>query len=167
MQWPSSWLTVPLKIVLTPMQSCKPNGEYFRYIDIDAVDNKNQTIKSPKVIKADNAPSRASRKLHTGDVIFSIVRPYLKNIALITENYADCIASTGFYVCSPISELNPEFLYYFLLSSYCIDGVMPFMKGDNSPSIRGEDLEKLIIGLPSKNEQTRIIKKIKSVIHLI
>lgn len=44
---------------------------------------------------------------------------------------------------------------------------MPFMKGDNSPSIRGEDLEKLIIGLPSKNEQTRVIKKITSVIHLI
>lgn len=41
------------------------------------------------------------------------------------------------------------------------------MKGDNSPSIRGEDLEKLIIGLPSNNEQDKIIKKLESIIALI
>ena len=167
LQWPSNWVALPLKSVLIPMQSCKPQGEYFRYIDIDAVDNKNQVISNPKIMRTKNAPSRASRKLHTGDVIFSIVRPYLKNIALISENYSDCIGSTGFYVCSPLSELNSSFLYYFLLSPYCIDGIMPFMKGDNSPSIRGEDLEKLIIGLPSNNEQDKIIQKLESIIALI
>lgn len=93
------------------MQSCKQQGEYFRYIDIEAVDNKNQVISNPKIMRTKNAPSRANRKLHTGDVIFSIVRPYLKNIALISENYSDCIGSTGFYVCSPLSELNSSFLY--------------------------------------------------------
>ena len=149
------------------MQSCKPKGEYFKYIDIDAIDNKRQIVSKPKIIKTENAPSRASRKLHTGDVIFSIVRPYLKNIALISEEYSDCIGSTGFYVCSPISEVNSNFLYYFLLSSYCIDGIMPYMKGDNSPSIRGEDLEKIIIGFPSNNEQARIVKKLETIIHLI
>ena len=167
LRWPSNWVALPLKSVLIPMQSCKPQGEYFRYIDIEAVDNKNQVISNPKIMRTKNAPSRANRKLHTGDVIFSIVRPYLKNIALISENYSDCIGSTGFYVCSPLSELNSSFLYYFLLSPYCIDGIMPFMKGDNSPSIRGEDLEKLIIGLPSNNEQDKIIKKLESIIALI
>lgn len=111
LRWPSNWVALPLKSVLIPMQSCKPQGEYFRYIDIEAVDNKNQVISNPKIMRTKNAPSRANRKLHTGDVIFSIVRPYLKNIALISENYSDCIGSTGFYVCSPLSELNSSFLY--------------------------------------------------------
>ena len=40
---------------------------------------------------------------------------------------------------------------------------MPYMKGDNSPSIRGNDLENLIIGVPSLNEQRRIVTKIHTI----
>lgn len=149
------------------MKSTKIATDYFDYIDIDAIDNKRNIVLKPKYMSKNSAPSRASRKLHEGDVIFSIVRPYLKNIALITKEYEHCIASTGFYICTPNSMLNTEYLYYFLLSPYCIDSVMPYMKGDNSPSIKGSDLENVLIGIPSIKEQERIVYKIKNLYNQI
>ena len=115
------------------MESTKIKTNYFDYIDIDAIDNVNNIISNPKHLSKESAPSRASRKLHNGDVLFYIVRPYLKNIALVTSEYKNCIASTGFYVCTPISALCSEYLFYLLISPYCIESVMPYMKGDNSP----------------------------------
>ena len=161
--YPSQWLIGNLKSFLLPMESTKIKTNYFDYIDIDAIDNVNNIISNPKHLSKESAPSRASRKLHNGDVLFSIVRPYLKNIALVTSEYKNCIASTGFYVCTPISALCSEYLFYLLISPYCIESVMPYMKGDNSPSIRGNDLENLIIGVPSLNEQRRIVTKIHTI----
>jgi len=40
--------------------------------------------------------SRARRKLKQGDILFSMVRPYLENIAYVEEKYDKAIASTGF-----------------------------------------------------------------------
>ena len=90
------------------METRKPEGEYFDYIDIDAIDNTLQIVTEPKHTAVKDAPSRASRAVHYGDTIFSFVRPYLRNIAFIDEALKDCIASTGFYVCSPTSILFPD-----------------------------------------------------------
>ena len=134
-------------------------GDTFQYIDIDAIDNKNQVVRNPKTIEVSKAPSRASRKVHEGDTLFSMVRPYLKNIALIDNSLKDCIASTGFYVCQPEKMLYPEYLFLVLISSYFIDSVMEFMKGDNSPSIRTENFENMLIPVPPIQEQKRIFER--------
>mgnify|MGYP000031325860 CR=1 FL=1 len=90
----SSWEKIKLGKVLLPMQTKKPTGQFFRYIDIDAIDNKRQIVKAPKLILTEKAPSRASRGVETGNILFSMVRPYLKNIAQIDSDLSDCIAST-------------------------------------------------------------------------
>ena len=105
-------------------------------------------------------PSRASRYTQKGDVVFSIVRPYLRNIAKVINN--NCIASTGFYVCSPISEiLNSEYCYYLMISDYVIDGLNQFMKGDNSPSISRNHIDEWLFPMPPLAEQQRIVQKIE------
>ena len=98
---PEGWKWERGNSLWKPQETEKPTGEFFYYIDIDAVDNKQQKVISPKKIPLSQAPSRASRKLHEGDTIFSLVRPYLRNIAYIDEDISSCIASTGFYICSP------------------------------------------------------------------
>ena len=149
------------------MESKKPQGISFQYIDIDAIDNKKQIVKRPKPVETSKAPSRASRKVHAGDTLFSMVRPYLKNIAFIDEALKDCIASTGFYVCQPDKMLYPRYLFLMLISPYFIDGVMEFMKGDNSPSIRTENLENMLLPIPSLREQERIVNVYNSIISCI
>ena len=141
------------------MISCKPQGDEFKYIDIDSIDNKNHRIISPKILKVKNAPSRASRYTQPGDVLFSMVRPYLKNIALVEEG--SCIASTGFFVCSPMQLLTSEYCYYMMLSDYVVYGLNQYMKGDNSPSINNGHITSWLYPIPPINEQLRITTEIK------
>lgn len=142
-----------------PMKSIKPAKEFFKYIDIDSIDNKRGVVIAPKIIPSNNAPSRASRYTCKGDVLFSMVRPYLRNIAAVPEN--DCIASTGFFVCHPTAVMTPEFCYYLMESSYIVDGLNQFMKGDNSPSINNKDITEWIYPIPPIEEQIRIVTKIQ------
>ena len=156
---PSSWNWVRGKTVFMPMESIKPSSD-FVYIDVDAVNNRKNIIEKPKMVKKENAPSRATRKLHKNDLLFSMVRPYLKNIALVDEKYKNAIASTGFYVITPSLGYYPMFLFYLMLSNYVVEGLNSFMKGDNSPSINNCHIEDYLYPLPPIEEQKRIVNKI-------
>lgn len=157
---PQNWTWVKGTNIFLPMKSTKPKEEQFQYIDIDSIDNKRQIISEVKTLKTSNAPSRATRYTQKNDVIFSMVRPYLRNIAKVNkDNY---IASTGFYVCSP----NPRLLYsdycfYLMISDYVVNGLNQFMKGDNSPSINKRHIDKWLFPLPPLAEQHRIVQRIE------
>ena len=155
---PKGWGWVKVSDVFAQMKRKLPEGDNFWYIDIDSIDNK-QNIAYPKNISTASAPSRASRFTQKGDIVFSMVRPYLRNIALVPEN--DCIASTGFYVFHPLDAIDSKFAYILTLSSYFVDGLNSYMKGDNSPSINKDNVESFMVPLPPQNEQQRIVAKIE------
>ena len=157
---PDSWIWTRGKTVFIPMESTKPISD-FTYIDVDAVNNKLNIIDNPKKISIDKAPSRATRKLHQNDILFSMVRPYLRNIALIDDAYKSAIASTGFYVITPGTGYFHKFLFYMMLSNYVVDGLNTFMKGDNSPSINNGHIENYLYPLPPLQEQQRIVVQIE------
>ena len=163
---PQSWVWVKGKNIFLPMKSTKPKNNEFQYIDIDSIDNKQQIINEIKTIKTANAPSRASRYTQKNDVIFSMVRPYLRNIAkVVTDN---CIASTGFYVCSAIPQiLNSNYCYYLMVSDYVVNGLNQFMKGDNSPSINKGHIDEWLFPLPPLTEQQRIVQKIEELFSVL
>ncbi|MCS2357552.1 restriction endonuclease subunit S [Bacteroides fragilis] len=157
---PQIWTWVKGKNIFLPMKSVKPCNEDFLYIDIDSIDNKHQVINKIKTIKTFDAPSRASRYTQKDDVVFSMVRPYLRNIAKVVNN--NCIASTGFYICSPIPKiLHPNYCYYLMISDYVVNGLNQFMKGDNSPSINKIHIDEWLFPLPPFAEQHRIVQKIE------
>ena len=156
---PHNWVWAKGVDIFKPMKATSPLGDTFKYIDIDAIDNKRNVVTSVKVLNTKQAPSRASRYTEKGCVLFSMVRPYLRNIAMVTED--DCIASTGFFVCQGKGCLSPKFCYYQMLSNYVVDGLNDFMKGDNSPSITKAQIEEYIFPLPPLNEQKRIVAKIQ------
>lgn len=82
---PESWAWCRGYSCFEGMTSIKPQGESFDYIDIDAIDNRNHCIKEAKRLPVSKTPSRASRAVKSGSVLFSLVRPYLENIALVEE----------------------------------------------------------------------------------
>lgn len=160
---PENWCWCTGNEIFSPMTSKRPDGEEFKYIDIESVDNKMQKIHHPKILKTSKAPSRASRETKIGDIVFSMVRPYLKNIARISEDLGDCIASTGFFVCRPNKFLDSKYCYYLMISSYVVNGLNQFMKGDNSPSINSDDITDFIYPLPTIEEQKRIVERIEQI----
>ena len=158
-QLPNGWILLKGKYVFNPLKSTKPKTDIFKYIDIDSIDNKKQCVRQIKKLAASTAPSRASRYTRKGDVLFAMVRPYLKNIAIVPES--DCIASTGFYICSSNGIITTDYCYYLMSSDYVINGLNQYMKGDNSPSISKNDIENWEFPIPPINEQIRITESIK------
>ena len=164
---PEGWMWCRGRSCFEGMDSTKPQGEFFDYIDIDAIDNRLHQIKAAKHLPVSDAPSRASRAVRTGSVLFSLVRPYLENIALVDEQHSGCIASTGFYVCNSNGVLLPEFMYYLMISGYVVNGLNQYMKGDNSPSISKENIENWLYPVPPLKEQKAICTKLRLSFNLI
>ncbi len=163
---PKNWTWAKGINIFLPMKSTKPKDEEFQYIDIDSIDNKRQIINGIKTLKTSKAPSRASRYTQKNDVIFSMVRPYLRNIAKVIND--NCIASTGFYVCSPTPKLlNSDYCYYLMISQYVVNGLNQFMKGDNSPSISKGHIDEWLFPLPPFAEQQRIVQKIEALFSVL
>lgn len=160
---PSKWCWVRVADLFTEMETKRPQNEYFNYIDIDAIDNKTNKA-FPKKTRTDSAPSRASRKVEKGDILFSMVRPYLKNIAKVEDN--DCIASTGFYVLHPIL-IDPDYCYYCTLSKYFVFGINEFIKGDNSPSVKIDVVKDFLFPLPPIEEQHRIVNRLSEILPIL
>lgn len=141
-----------------------PEGDNFSYIDINSVNNKTNTIK-PKVVSVKHAPSRATRATKKGDIVFSMVRPYLRNIAQVPRD--GCIASTGFYIFSSTPTVYSAYAFYILISDFVVMGLNSYMKGDNSPSITSGNVENFIIPLPPLNEQRQIVAKIEELFSVL
>lgn len=161
---PNNWCWTRIKDVFKPMEKAVPFGSEFLYIDIDSVDNRTNSV-SPKQIKTECAPSRASRKTQRGDIVFSMVRPYLRNVAVVPID--GCIASTGFYILSASSAIYPPFAFRLALSDFFVSGLNSYMKGDNSPSINKSNIEDFVIPLPPFDEQKRIISEIDNIYLLV
>ena len=164
---PDEWMWCRGQSCFDGMVSTKPQGEFFDYIDIDAIDNRLHRIKTAKHLPVSEAPSRASRAVKTGSVLFSLVRPYLENIALVEETHSHCIASTGFYVCNSNGILLPEFMFFLMISDYVVNGLNQYMKGDNSPSISKDNIESWLYPIPPMAEQEAICVKLKRAFSLI
>lgn len=158
---PKTWIWVQVEEIIHKMQTKKPSSidkKYFHYIDIDSIDNKNQRVREIKIVEVSKAPSRASRYVEKWDVVISLVRPYLKNIALIEYEQEDMIASTGFYVCKAKAIYEPKLLYYYLKSDAFTNLLTSLMRGDNSPSVRISEFPKQPIPLPPLEEQKEIVR---------
>lgn len=153
---PEKWYWSRLRSICLPQIKAVPK-DAFRYIDIDSIDNVNHRIREPKQLHASTAPSRAQRAVYASSSMFSMVRPYLENTALVGSDNEDCIASTGFYVCTPIEVESAIMLFFTLISPYAINLINMAMKGNNSPSVRKDDMDSLLVPVPPLTEQQRIV----------
>lgn len=89
-------------------RTVKPGAGSLRYIDIAAVAVGGYS--EPELMRWDNAPSRARRRLGVGDTVWSTVRPNRRQHALILASDPLLVASTGLAVISP-REVGFAYLY--------------------------------------------------------
>jgi type I restriction enzyme S subunit len=130
----------------------------FKYVDIGSLEPSSSSLENVVAIPKKDAPSRARQLLAVGDSIFATVRPYMKKVAYVSQDFDGEIASTGFCVLRPNQEkLHARYLFYFLLSDNLLDQVLPLQRGVSYPAIRDNDLRNASIGLPPITEQQRIV----------
>jgi type I restriction enzyme, S subunit len=159
---PSGWTLRPIRDAVVPSRSRNPKKEgsgSFRYVDVDALDNTKQVIGAAKQVAKSDAPSRARMLIKRGDVLFCLVRPYLKNIAIVPRELDGEVASTAYCVLRPGAGLDSRFLFYQIVRESFIHSIPTY--GNSPPSARDDEFMAMSIRVAPLPEQRRIVAKIE------
>ncbi len=159
---PEGWVFVKLGDIAFPAGKWNPkanDGDEFFYVDIEAVDNTTQKIVTPKQLPIAEAPSRARISIHSGDVIFSLVRPYLKNVAIVPTELDGQVASTAYCVVRPENGILSSYIFYAMLRNSFVSSIKTY--GSSPPAAHDDEFFALSIPLAPTNEQRRIVAAIE------
>ncbi len=156
---PEGWAWASLNEVIAPPVNIDPRkqGRAFSYIDLSAV--AAGRIGSAQSLQAEKAPSRARQLVKLDDTLFSGVRVYLKNIALVDEVHDGAIASTAYCVLRPTTAVDPRYLYFFVNWQKFINGLLPLQRGNSPPAVLDSDIKAQPIPIAPLSEQRRIVAR--------
>lgn len=160
---PDGWAAATIADVTLPFDTIDPKktpNVAFRYVDIGCIDNTNQTIREAKQFFGKDAPSRARRVIRSGDTLFSTVRTYLKNIALVSDEYNGDLTSTGIALLRPAKGINSDYLFRWACSQHFIEEISQAQDGTMYPAVTDADVASSFIPLPPSAEQERLVKKL-------
>jgi type I restriction enzyme S subunit len=164
---PNDWKTGRLGEICEKTQLTDPTKQPdkpFSYVDVSSVSNESFRIAETKLLFGRDAPSRARKLLRHNDVIFATVRPTLRRVACAPTELDGQVCSTGFCVLrAKPSELEPAYLYYFLLTEHVAQQVELLQKGATYPAINDADLFEQLIPLPLLPEQRAIAHALHAV----
>ena len=136
----------------------------IKYIAISDVDSRSMQVVCPQIIKAHEAPSRATYRVQEGDIITAISGASTGTIkqatALISDEEDGAICSNGFAVLRNVHGVEPLFLLAYMRTEFFLRQVRRMMTGHAIPTISIEDLSKVLVPIPPFSEQKRIAQSI-------
>ncbi len=161
---PEGWVWKTLSSITQPILKIRPESEpekVFTYLDISGIDNYRNVIAETKSYRGADAPSRARQQVRSGDVLFSTVRTYLKNIAVVPDVYDGQVASTGFSILRGESGVVGKYIFYYTLTEGFLDELSKLQRGSSYPAVRDNDVREQLIPLAPLPEQHRIVAEIE------
>lgn len=166
---PDGWVRAPIHALTADVASIDPGSKptcEFRYIDISAIDNRTFSIvpESIKTFKGSDAPSRARRPVASGDVLYSNVRTYLKNVAVVPSPAVADVCSTGFTVLRSTFAVVPTYLFRYLLTDEFLEVIAPHETGTHYPATSDRAVRSQLIPLPPLAEQRRMVEKVEALL---
>jgi len=157
--WEEKTLGEVLQKTETVDPTKSPNKEFI-YIDVSSVNKETLAIENTALIKGKDAPSRARKLIKTNDVIFATVRPTLRRVAIIPNEFNEQVCSTGYFVLRTKEHLNNKLVFYFLRTNGFNEQMEKLQKGASYPAVTDGEVRRQIIPYPkSLIEQQTIIAK--------
>ena len=156
--YPGGWNILESLIKINDKSFSKKNNQEYKYIELAHV-GSNGEVTGCMIDEGLNLPSRAKRKVKTGDVIISSIEGSLSSIALIENEYDQALCSTGFYVIRSDS-INSETLLILLKSLVGQLQLKKGCKGTILTAINKEELKKIVLPKISKSKQLEIQQKV-------
>lgn len=138
----------------------EPTGDSFCYVDISSIDKDTKRVAKPQQLAVSDAPSRARQRLEPGDVVVSMTRPNLNAVALLSEDLAGSIGSTGFHVLRS-REMSPRWLAYRVQAPDFVSAMSMRVQGALYPAVRPNDIAQFATSIPPRPEQNRIVEEIE------
>ncbi len=156
--YPGGW-DVLANLVKLKDNNFTPAGEIeYKYVELSNISG-NGEITDCMLEKGKDLPSRARRRVSTGDVIVSSIEGSLSSTALIEKEYDQALCSTGFYVVNS-KFFNSETLLVLLKSMV---GQLQLKKGCSGTiltAINKEELTKIVLPKVNETIQAQIKQKI-------
>lgn len=134
----------------------------IKYLDISSVDNRKNIIIGYTDYLMKDAPSRAQQHVRKDDIVISTVRPNLNNVAKVTHDYSNIVASSGFCVLRA-SKVEPNFLFALVSMQSFADYLASLTTGANYPAVSDKDILNFEIPNAPYEEQTKFSDFIKQV----
>ena len=157
---PPSWIWTRIREITSDRGQCAPESA-FTYIDVTSIDKENGKVAGAKVLQVNEAPSRARKVVRKDDAVYSCVRPYLLNVAVVEKDFnPKPIASTAFAVLNGHGLVLPRYIWIVLRSPFVVARVEEDMRGQAYPAINDADFSILPFPLPPLPEQHRIVAKV-------
>lgn len=160
------WEKKKLGEVICPKTEIKRASQVFNendeilYYDISSIDNDLKKISSACCYTIKEAPSRAQQKVEEGDILYSLVRPNLKNIAVVKSKEQNLVASSGFCVIRTKELCNRNYVFYFVNSSSFTDKMCSLAAGANYPAVKESDIKDTFIPVPPLSVQESIVSEL-------
>lgn len=154
-------ICVPKKSIARASKTYKAN-ETIHYIDIASIDNNQALLTGTTPFVFAEAPSRAQQKVEKGDVLISLVRPNLRNVAMVEYDDSLLVASSGFCVLRA-KDSNPRFIKAFALTDGFTRYLADRTAGANYPAVREEDIRACSIGVPPLDLQNEFAQKVEAI----
>ena len=141
---PEGWEELPIGQVILPFRSTDPTKEpskEFRYIDIGSIDNSCQAITDPKSFKGARRTVASEARRTRGDVFFSTVRTYLKNIATVPSELSGALTRLD---CRfrPFERMDSRYLFHWVASD-AFTGNFEIADGTMYPAVSDRDVSYL------------------------
>ena len=157
---PPSWRWIRIREITSDRGQRAPEAA-FTYIDVTSIDKENGKVTGAKVLQVNEAPSRARKVVRKDDVVYSCVRPYLLNVAVVEKDFnPKPIASTAFAVLNGHGLVLPRYIWIVLRSPFVVARVEEDMRGQAYPAINDADFSMLPFPLPPLPEQHHIVAKV-------
>lgn len=134
----------------------------IKYIEISDVSSATNKIINYSEYLGNEAPSRASKVIHTNQIITcmsgSATGTSNHTTAIVPKQFNNFVVSSGFGILQPKSNVKLEFIFYMLQSDYILSEIHRRLTGATIPSIRKNEFLKIpMINVP-ENIQVKIIQ---------
>lgn len=136
------------------------------YIDISSIERLTHSIGETSSYIFAEAPSRAQQCVIENDVLVSLVRPNLRNTALIKSNKQNLVASSGFCVLRG-KYLAQRFIFHFVNSDKFTNILISQCSGAAYPAVKEEDIRNIIVPVPPMEVQEQIVAELDAINDLI
>ncbi|MFY1111577.1 MAG: restriction endonuclease subunit S [Methanosarcinaceae archaeon] len=161
------WMTKKIRDLVIKTSQKNPQkspDSNFKYVDISSISREMLKIIRVTEYKGKYAPSRARKQIKHNDILFSTVRPYLKQVAMVPEELDGQICSTGFCLirCNP-DFADPNFIFQYITTDSFIQNVSILQTGSNYPAVTDKDIFDQSILCPPLLEQQKIAKVLSTV----
>ena len=161
----AGWVEKPLGEALVKTETTDPTRSpqtEFDYIDVSSVSKETLAIEETQRLQGKDAPSRARKLVRTNDVLFATIRPTLRRIAIVPEEFDSQVCSTGYFVLRAKPDVDHRLVFYFLQTETFMTAMETLQKGASYPAVTDGDVRSQTIPIPPLKEQKKIASKLQS-----